>query len=97
MSAKLISFLVMVPVLSTQRMSIPESSSIASSFATIAPPSARARAPTSIATDKTAGIAMGMDATSNISANCTASRVFWPLINTTASIIETRATAKTIK
>ena len=69
MSDSASSFLVMVPVLSEHKISMPAISSTAASLVMIAPSLARDIAPTAIVTERTAGRAAGIAATISTNAN----------------------------
>ena len=90
-------FWVRVPVLSEHSTSVPANSSMATNRLTIASFLASRRAPTAIVTDSTVGIATGIAATVNTSANCNVERNGSPRQIATVIIRATKATAMMIK
>ena len=90
-------FSVRVPVLSEQRTSTPASSSIATSFLTIASLLARFIAPTAIVTDKTAGSAAGIAATIKTRENLKISNRLSCLLTANRITTKITATARTMR
>ena len=85
---------VRVPVLSEHRMSMPAISSMDSRRVTMAFSLDRARAPTAMVTDSTAGRATGMEATVRMRANCTRFRMWAPRSNCTRMSTATKPTLR---